>query len=286
MTHVAVARREKPGIFERLEARGIGAAQYGQIKRILIFDLPQSTLFFQKQFGPHTPSQVLQKVDRWRRFLRGDFLLSGDLKQDLVKAIDGAEIFAWNALIEACFPGIGAWTLSRKPVPTSIDDGRPRYIQPDTRITAVHEASGETRTAMIPGDKPLGPEWCASWNAAFETLGLLELAQQQFTESRLVAANGPWPIFTQFAIPRLYEFLLPYYPAKAHITTKERVLTRKAYYPQDLLEDMLDILRMEQPHFFNQTKPRHLKAVIQRYRESKSTETHKTDRFRQTSTSF
>jgi len=282
------SKREQPGIFERLESRGIGGAQYVQIKRILTLDLPQTTLFFQNQFGSNTPSRVLRLVNKWRQCLRSDFIVPEEQRKDLEKSIAGAEIFAWNAIIEASFPELGSWKLTRMLVPTTSEEGRARYIQPDIKITAVHEGTGETRVAAVSGTKAPGPEWCESWRKAFEKLGLLELVLTQDAQRRLVSPKGPqaWPIYTQVAIPRLYEFLLPFYPSKGHITAKEETFTRDAYYPRDLLEDMLAILRAEQPQFFERTKLHQLKAVVQRYRARRNTQSIKTAENRKTSTSF
>ena len=74
-------------------------------------------------------------------------------------------------------------------------------------------------------------------------------------------------MYTQTIIPQLYEFLAPHYTNRGHHSEgRDRAVERrKALFPKELLEDMLDILRMEHPHVFKQTTVNQLKASIQRY---------------------
>jgi hypothetical protein len=74
-------------------------------------------------------------------------------------------------------------------------------------------------------------------------------------------------MYTQVIIPQLYEFLAPRYSSRAHHSEKRdtAAVQRKALFPKELLEDMLDILRMEYPHIFGQTTLNQLKATIQRH---------------------
>lgn len=74
-------------------------------------------------------------------------------------------------------------------------------------------------------------------------------------------------MYTQSIIPQLYEFLAPYYLIRGHHSEKRdaSLEKRKALFPKELLKDMLDILRMEHPHVFEQTTVNQLKASIQRH---------------------
>jgi hypothetical protein len=260
-------------IFDRLESRGV---DYVEIKKLISLDLPHAALYFESHFGPHTPSQVLRQAGRWRQLLGDDFLVPAEQTKDLERTLTGAEMFAWNALIEASFPKLGPWNLSRQFVPTHKDPD-PRYIHPDMRIVAIHEKTGQTRVAIIPGGQGSAAEWGDVWKKAFGELGLLDLVLKRQRRKPLVSARHAqaWPIFTKVVIPRLYDFLAPFYRKLGHVwSERERVLKRDAFFSKELLEDMRDILRQEHPHVFARITRDQLKAAVHRHltRRRKSTE--------------
>ena len=227
------SKSDSLAIFERLSRRGI---RYVEIKKIVSLDLPHATLFFERQFGAHTARQVLRQIERWKRLLKGDFILSAAQKREIQKTIGGIEMFAWNALIEASFPKLGPWQMSRRFLPNR-HDPELRYIDPDLQIVAIHEETRQKRTALIPGGYSGIADWGNAWRTAFADLGLLGLVLKQESRKRLVVARRPqaWPIFTIGVIPRLYEFLAPFYRKRGHVWSgKENVLTRDAFFPQDL----------------------------------------------------
>lgn len=263
-------------IFDRLESRRI---DYVEIKKLISLDLPHAALYFESHFGPHTPPQVLRQVGRWRQLLEDDFLVPAEQKKEIASTLTRAEMFAWNALIEASFPKLGPWNLSRKFVPTHRDP-KPRYIDPDIRIVAIHEKTGETCVAVIPGGKGSGAEWGDEWRKAFVELGLLDLVLKQQRRKRLVSVRHAqaWPIFTRVVIPRLYDFLAPFYRKPGHVwSEKEKVLKRDAFFSKELLEDMRDVLRQEHPRVFAQITLDQLKAAVHRHitNRRKSTESAK-----------
>lgn len=263
-------------IFDRLKSRGI---DYVEIKKLISRDLPHAALYFESHFRPHTPPQVLRLAGRWRQLLGTDFLLPEEQRKEFARTLTGAEMFAWNALIEASFPKLGAWNLSRKFVPTHRDP-EPRHIYPDIQIVAVHEKTGQKRVAVIPGGKGSGAEWGNEWRQAFAELGVLDLVLKQQRRKRLVSArhSQAWPIFTKVVIPRLYDFLAPFYRKRGHVwSEKEKVLKRDAFFSKELLEDMRDVLRQEHPHVFAQITLDQLKAAVHRHitNRRKSTESAK-----------
>lgn len=251
-------------VFERLSRRRI---EYVEIKKIVSLDLPHAALFFERHFGAHTARQVLRQIERWKRLLKDDFILSAVQKGEIQKALGGIEIFAWNALIEACFPRLGPWRLSRAFLP-SREGPEPRYINPNLQIVAIHEQTREKRTAVIPGGRDSVASWGTSWRSAFAELGLLELVLKHKAHERLVSARRPqaWPIFTTAVIPRLYDFLAPFYRQRGHVWSgKESVMKRHAFFPNNLLDDMRDILRLEHPDTFAHMTRAQLKARIQNH---------------------
>ena len=109
-------------------------------------------------------------------------------------------------------------------------------------------------------------------------MGLLELVLKEPSRKRSVSREQgrPWPIYTQIVIPRLYEYMLPYYRSRGHVwSEREGDLSHDAYYPTELLVDMLEILQQQLPHAFGSKTAAQLKSMIQRHRERKSTPTGK-----------
>jgi len=268
--------RQSSTIFGRLQARGV---DYGEIKKLISLDLPHANLFFETHFGPHTPSQILRHTQRWRKLLGDDFLLSAEQEKDVEKTVIVAEMCAWNALIESSFPRLGAWRLFRHFVAPS-EGSKPGCIHPDIRIVAIHEETREKRVAVVPGGKDIVAAWSEAWRKAFTTLGLLDLVLKRTRRKRLVSRrhSQAWPIFTKRVIPRLYDFLAPYYRKRGNIwSKKEKVLTRDAFFSKELLEDMRDILALEQPDVFAGTSLDQLKATVHRHltQRGKSTESAK-----------
>jgi hypothetical protein len=258
------AKGNVPNIFDRLASRGI---DYSQIKWIVSADLPHAKWFFDRYFSPHTAPQVLRQANRVRHMLHDDFLLSSEQKAEIEKTLSGAELFAWNALIETSFPKLGPWNLSREFVPTH-EDPEPRCIQLEIRIVAIHEATKEKRVALIPGRTNSAATWGDAWRKAFTELELLDLVLKPRRRRRLVAARPSqgWRIFTKVVIPRLYDFLVPFYRKRGHVwSAKENALSRDAFFPKELLEDMLAILRQEYPEVFDRMILEQLKAAIQRH---------------------
>jgi len=265
-----------PTIFDRLQSRGI---DYIEIKKLISIDLPHAALFFDTHFGPRTPPQILRQTGHWRKLLSDDFLLSAEQKKDVEKTLIAAEMCAWNALIETSFPRLGAWSLFQHFVPT--DEGsEPSRIHPDIRIVAIHEKTREKRVAVVPGGKDSVASWGDAWRKAFTTLGLLDLVLKRTRRKRLVSQrhSQAWPIFTKVVIPRLYDFLAPYYRKRGNVwSAKEKVLQRDAFFSKELLEDMRDILIQEHPDVFAGMSLDQLKAAVHRHitQRRKSTESAK-----------
>jgi hypothetical protein len=252
-------------IFARLTARGI---EYVEIKKLVSFYLPHARLYLERHFGPHTAPQIVRQIDRWRKLLSNDFILQKEQRQELEKTLSQWEWFAWNALIEGSLSGLGEWSMSRRWLPTH-KDPKPRYVHPATQILAVHHKTGEKRSVVIPGDSSDEVSMADAWREAFTKLGLLDLLLERKRKSRLVSArrSQAWPIFTKVVIPRLYEFMLPYYAKRGHVwSDKEENLKRNAFFPKELLTDMREILQIEHPDAFSRLTIDQLKANIQRHR--------------------
>jgi hypothetical protein len=276
MNDKETSQSNSPTIFHRLNSRGI---DYVEIKKLISLDLPHATLYLERHFGPHTAPQILRQAKRWRQLLTHDFILQAEQRKEMEKTLSQWELFAWNALIETSFPKLGAWNLSRMFLQTHIDH-EPRYIHPDIQIVAIHEKTREKRVAVIPG----GPASVAArgdeWRKAFAELGILDLVLKGQRRVRLVSArrSQAWPIFTKMVIPRLYDFLAPFYRKRGHVwSDKEEALKRDAFFPRELFEDLRDVLQVEHPDVFPHLTLNQLKAAVQRHlaRLRKSTKSAK-----------
>ncbi len=266
-----------PDIFARLAKRDL-IDEYGTIKRIVSFGLPQFILFYTRQYGHRPIAQVLRQIEQWKNLLKKDLVLSEDQRKELERTILRAEAMVWNALIQANLPQVGPWAVHLGLVPTGQDgSGQPLYLFPPVRITAVNQETQEVRETIVPHGDPNSSAG-GTYRKAFQELGLYDLLGKGFPAQGLVTARNPqgWPIFTRYVIPNLYEFLFPYYRTVGHYSEKRDQapkLDRAAYYPKELLEDMVDILKVEHPYWFDDYTVDKLKAVIQRYLVKKASST-------------
>ncbi len=270
------ASRKSRDIFDRLKDRGI--LDYGSIKEIVSFQIPQSAFFFAVRFGRRTLEQTLRRIERWKKFLKTDFLLLPNQRAEVEEWIVQTETLVCNALVQANLPRVGDWELQYNWIPTGTDEaGTAVFIRPGLRITARHRQTGEVRKASIPSEA-LYPSGLGAnpYQKAFEELGLWETLEKGSLRRYLISSRKPqgWPLYARFIVPHLYEFLAPSYSKRGHYSEKRDTANsqRKALFPKELLEDMLDILRMEHPHAFERTTVNQLKASIQRHlaRKAKS----------------
>lgn len=260
--------------FERLEARGI---DYSHIKRLVQFEFPHEMLRFSQWFRGRSCKQVIEQIDEWKILLEKDFILvlSEDLKLQVKRFVHFLQWQVIQTLIEAN-PYVDVWRLQihlLQPEPCS--DGR-RMSGWD--ILAINTETDEIKKEHISGE--IMRDMGLAGNAvrkAFEKLGLWEPLIDEGVRHRLTSKHNTsgWPIWTKFVIPRLYEFLLPFYVDRGHFSEKRdrgSHLQRSSLYPKALLEDMLEILRLEHPWVFlnESSNTSQLKAVIQRHLERKS----------------
>jgi hypothetical protein len=277
VTKRAPTSKESGSIFDRLNDRGI--SDYTRIKEIVSFQIPQSSFFFVAQFERRSLADTLKQIERWKKFLSIDFLLLSSQRTEVENWISQAENMVCNALAQANFPRAGDWELRYNWIPTSTErDGTPVFIRPGLEITAYHRKTCEMRKAFISGEALYASRLRANpFKTAYEELGVWKALEKGSLHRHLVSSRRPqgWPLYTRFIVPHLYEFLAPYYPVRGHYSEQRDTIDnqRKALFPKELLQDMLDILRMEHPHHFGQTTVNQLKASIQRYlaRKGKST---------------
>jgi hypothetical protein len=260
-----------PDIFEKIKNRGI---DFEVVHRIVQVERPHDTLFSAQWYRGRSISQVLKHLEKWRAFLEKDFILSlsGDLKAKLEGFVLRTELLVWRALIEANHR-VGPRDLQVRWIPTGRDEnGHKVFIQPDREIVAVHRETKEMRRARLPGGRARSLALQAEdHRRAFQELGLWDQLwkgdlSRIWTSKR---KRQGWPLFTRLIIPRLYEFMAPHYTSPGNYSARLDGTNAKAERPslfqKELLQDMVEILKMEHEYAFQNATLDQLKAVLQRY---------------------
>ena len=267
----------QPGIYQRLKKRGI---EFEDIHRIVLSETPHDTLFIAQWFKGRKISQILKQAEDWKAFLKRDFILSldRDLKSQVEQSILKKELFVWRALVEAN-PRVGPWHVrhvlwvSGEPL-----NGSPAQNHPGAQILAFNPTTKETRRAVIPHSKPLDLAATATaWRCAFEQIGLWDQMWKGNLSRRLVSrrARQGWPVYQRHLIPRLYEFMNSHYDSPGHHWARHgaRPKRRQAELPNQLLVDMLEILKTAHPHVFAEYTMPQIKSAVRRHLERKRQET-------------
>jgi hypothetical protein len=261
-------------IFERLTAHGFPLEDYVKIKQLVSWSFPQARFRFYREFRGRTINQVLRQIDKDRKFLAKDFILPAEEKLRFEKSFSIAEMLAWQAILEINCYQVGHWRIETVQLPTAWDeDGQPQYRNPNLKIIAVHIESEEERQAIIPGQElaDFGKR-AQAWKHAYQQLGIWDLVYLDSVNKGVLSARRPhaWAVFTKYIIPRLYEYLLPYYEKPGHYSrNRDTFKAGKAQYPNELFEDMLLILHLELPEFFSDASACQIKAAIQKYLEKR-----------------
>jgi hypothetical protein len=261
-------------ILSNLAARGIKRDSYIRIKELVSFNFPLARVTFVRRFGKRTIEAILKEIETWKCFVATQSLFTLDDKITLDRLISGAEWLTWYALLESNLPQVGPWSLSWFPLPTGKDEySRPQYLRPALKVIAIHRDTQEKRETVLPSEEYNIPaKWPAAWKRAFEELQIWHLIYRGSPHKGLVSARLPrgWPLFTRFIIPALYEYLLPFYEKRGHYSrTCETIARPRARFPNELVETMLDILRLEHPEIFASSTTSQVKGVIQRHLDKK-----------------
>ncbi len=266
------ALQTQPDIFERLKRRGI---EYEQVHYILMLDVPQNLFFFARQFERRTIKEVLKHIESWKRFLTQEYVLTAELKAQVTQWVQTTEDFVWTAIRDANFQ-IGDWTLSWYWTPPGEAPSGER-ITSGVRVTATNQKTGEQRTHELPGYRLGAPRrFSEDCREIYTALGLVDQLWLGTLHHVLIshrAAQG-WPAYSRM-ITRLYDLFAPHYQSQGHYFDKTRshvFVAPPARYPKELLNDMLEILRMHHPNVFERTTAEQLKAAIQRHLSRKATQ--------------
>ena len=258
-------------LFDRLSAHGIGTEGYLQIQRIVTLSFPQWSLRFYGLFGDCTIDQALKRINRDKAHLGKNHSLTVERRIELEKSISFAEMVVWATILEVNSDRVGPWKMQTFLLPTGKDeDGQPLYHYPSVKVIAVHGESNEEQEVIVLGEElkepPKRPQ---AWRRAYDQLGIWPLVYRGTICKGVLSRRDPqgWTVFTKHIIPRLYEYLVPFYKMRGHHSEKRRRLV--AEFSKGLFEDMLGILYVEHPDFFAHTTVEQIKADIQHYLEDR-----------------
>ena len=266
--------QSQPDIFEKLKQRGV---EYEHVIHIVKFDVPQNPFFFARQFGNRTIKEVLNHIESWKHFLKQEYALTEELKAKVADWLQMTGDSVWATIRDTNFQ-IGDWTLCwylTPPGKVETPDGE--HVGSGVRVTATNQTTGEQRTHELPGYRLKTPRPLSEqYQEIYKALGLFDQLWLKAPGPLQISgrASQGWPVYARM-IPRLYELLAPHYPARGHYSEKidlQDTVNRPARYPQALLRDMLEILRMHHPHVFENTTIPQLKAAIQRHLDRKSSQ--------------
>lgn len=184
----------------------------------------------------------------------------------------------WRALQQWHSEGTRRWVSARLVHPSwSASRARVPGLEHRGLVIEVWEAAKRgprllDRVVMPPGPPPWGDirvQYCDPWMADrlcaavfrrhFPELMRRRIGQGWWAER----APTAWPMITQYAIPRLYDYLRPYYRVRAY--RKFRRHQTPGHYPLQLLKDITEILQTEVPHLADELTEAQVQAVVQRY---------------------
>jgi hypothetical protein len=258
--------RNPSSMFRAIEERGMS---YAQIKQIVTLDIPQWTLRFSQVFRNKTIRQASREVDKERKTLERMKLIPESVVRESAQHFAGLDLVIANSLLETNATNRGRWRLSFLYATPDHDNPTPMdgkmYLEASQ--TNPDEGSAPERRLVEIDPQGFVKSMRKALQEALTQLGIadeLEFAPAALTSGRQRYA---WPIYSRFVVPRLYEYMLPFYSSKAHYSELLDQLKpeRTARYPKALFEDMLAILQLEHPDDFQLATPAKLTAFIQTY---------------------
>jgi hypothetical protein len=157
---------------------------------------------------------------------------------------------------------------TRKPPPYP---GSPRYIHPHMLIQVWSAPSKRGQRAVLLGGQivPPGDRCVEDFAEAVSTLlnaqcTLDDLMRVRFRSAWRTRRGSPgWPVVTQYLVPALYDYLKPFYSVRRY--TKGRATPGPGAFPLRLIDDIVDVLRMERPDLCRDLTHSKVLAAVKRY---------------------
>ena len=72
-----------------------------------------------------------------------------------------------------------------------------------------------------------------------------------------------WPFLTRYAVPKLYDYLRPYYDVRGYTHGREK--PSPGHFPTALRQDIVDLVKLECPHLAASLALSRVTAIIQRH---------------------
>lgn len=257
-------------IFTRLQKRRIN---YADIKQIATFGTPQWSLRFSQHFDNGSIRKAFKEIDKAKKALEeGRNLFPPDARDQTANYLRALELVVTNTWLEInSLPSV-KWRVNLLYAVPDFDS--PSEDDGQIFLVAIHRQTKERRRVRIEAQSFV-QDMRKTVETAFGEMSITEQLQDQailLTSGR--RNHHAWPIYTRLVIPALYEYMLPFYGAKAHHSQQldGDVPRRKALYPKQLFKDMLLILDMEHPDDFSGCSVAKLKAIVQTYHRQTATQ--------------
>ena len=128
------------------------------------------------------------------------------------------------------------------------------------------------RSVVLPALPPWGDERVPYYDPPLIDGITATVLRQHFPEimaqrigSRWRSERKPsgWPMLLRRAIPTLYDYLRPFYATRRY--RKSLTSPTRGDYPTQLLQDIVDILRLELPHLTTDLTVKRVQAAVQRH---------------------
>lgn len=151
------------------------------------------------------------------------------------------------------------------------DPGSPCYIDPHLLIQVWTLPSKKGQRPVLLGGQ-IVPPGDHSLEDFAEAVGKLlnahctpdELMRVRFRAPWRTRRGSPaWPVVTQYLVPALYDYLKPFYPVRRYTTG--RATPGPGAFPRRLMDDIVDVLRMERPDLCRDLTPSQVLAAVKRY---------------------
>lgn len=144
-----------------------------------------------------------------------------------------------------------------------LDVWQPPYRQPklvERRVISSGPAPwGDPAVPWVDPDQ-LNQAWSEMFRRHFRDLMRRRRVRHGWRSRRVPVG---WPLITQHAVPVLYDYLRPFYPARRY--RHGRQYLSAGHYPARLRRDITDILRYELPHLARELTVARVTAAIERY---------------------
>ncbi len=234
---------------------------------------PMAALFRKKTYG-----RILARIDVEEQEIRSLSLVDENTKAQILRKLAFLRQQVYQSLVgepELLKQGRGFMFTF---VPTGFDDGRPLYINPDVRVQVWASATHEGEQPTLLGEEIIRPgeAYASEFSQAVHHLlqahcDLRKLMRLRFRSAWWTKRPSPtaFPVVTKYLIPRLYDYLRPYYETRSYTVSLSR--RGPGAFPRQLMKDIADVLRLERPDLCQTLTWAGVQAAVSRYLDEPTT---------------